>query len=181
MPLIVIRVKSFSYVIESISHFHSLSKNKNVAQALACDNLNKLAILTVGNVLRRDDGLGGLIAKKLKEKMVSVPIFDGGEAPENYLEKILKHSPEVVLIIDTVDFNSNPGEVRIFEQDQLLHRDFSTHGMSLKLVMEYLKNRGVKEVRLIGIQPKDTGLGEGLSKEVEQSMDKVISLCMNYL
>ena len=85
------------------------------------------------------------------------------------------------MIIDTVDFNGNPGDVREFQQDELLHRDFSTHGMSLKLVMEYLKNRGVKEVRLIGIQPKDIGLGEGLSKEVTQSIDKVISLCMNYL
>jgi len=151
--------------------------------------VNRIAILTVGNVLRRDDGLGQLIAQRLKEKMAArrasplgaVPIFDGGEAPENYLEKVLKHNPEVVLIIDTVDFNGNPGEVRIFGQDELLHRDFSTHGMSLKLVMEYLKNRGVKEVRLIGIQPKDIGLGEGLSKEVTQSIDKVISLCMNYL
>ena len=141
----------------------------------------RIAILTVGNVLRRDDGLGQLVARKIKEKMVSVPVFDGGEAPENYLEKILKHNPEVVLIIDTVNFNGNPGDVREFQQDELLHRDFSTHGMSLKLVMEYLKNSGVKEVRLIGIQPKDIGLGEGLSKEVTQSLDKVISLCMNYL
>lgn len=144
-------------------------------------DMSKVVILTVGNILRRDDGFGQLVAQKLKEKMGAVPIFDGGEAPENYLGKILGHHPEIVLIIDTVDFNGNPGGVRIFGQDELSHRDFSTHGLSLKLAMEYLNNRGVKEVKLIGIQPKDTKLGEGLSKEVEQSLDKVISLCMSYL
>jgi len=141
--------------------------------------MSKIVVLGVGNILRKDDGLGQLIAQKLKEK-VDIPVFDGGDAPENYLEKILAHNPETVLIIDTVDFNGKPGEVRIFEQNELLHRDFSTHGMSLKLVMEYLKNRGVKEVKLIGVQPKDTGFGEGLSKEVRQSLEKVISLCMSY-
>ena len=140
----------------------------------------KTAILTVGNALRKDDGAGGVIAQKLKEKMGAIPVFDGGEAPENYLEKILACNPEIVLIIDTVNFEGQPGEIREFREGKLLHTDFSTHGMSLKLVMEYLKNRGVKEVKLIGIQPKDTGFGEGLSEEVEKSLEEVISICMSY-
>lgn len=155
-------------------------------------NMVRVVILGVGNILRRDDGLGSLIAQKLKKMAArrashrplwghgNIPVFDGGEAPENYLEKILGHNPETVLIVDTVDFNGTPGEIRIFDKDALLHGDFSTHGISLKLAMEYLKNRGVKEVKLIGVQPKYTGLGEGLSKEVNESLDKVISLCMNY-
>jgi hydrogenase 3 maturation protease len=144
-------------------------------------NMSRVIILAVGNILRRDDGLGGLAAQKIKERMPAVPVFDGGDAPENYLEKILQDSPETVLIIDAVDFNERPGEVRIFEKGELMHRDFSTHGISLKLAMEYLKNRGVKEIKLIGVQPENTGLGEGLSKEVSRSLDKVISACMNYL
>lgn len=138
----------------------------------------RVVILTVGNIFRRDDGVGCIISEKFRER--GIPVIEGGEVPENYLEKVLRYDPETVLLIDAVDFNGRPGEVRIFEKDDILHQDFSTHGVSLKVSMEYLKERGVRIARLIGIQPQDRGVGRGVGRELIRSIDKVISLCMNY-
>ena len=47
-------------------------------------------------------------------------------APENYLEKIVKTQPETVLFIDAINFNGDPGEVRIFNPEEIAAGGLST-------------------------------------------------------
>jgi len=49
----------------------------------------------------------------------------------------------------------------------------STHGLPLSFLLSFVR---VREVVLIGIQPKEYGIGEGLSPEVRAAADTLIRL-----
>lgn len=76
----------------------------------------KVLILGIGNTLRSDDGLGSILANRLKDK-VPFKVIDAGTTPENYLEKIVKEKPESMIIIDAVDFGGVPGEFRLLQAE----------------------------------------------------------------
>ena len=63
----------------------------------------KVVILGIGNTFRGDDGIGSLLAQRLKDK-VSFIVYDSGPSPENYLGKIIKDKPDNIIIVDAVDF-----------------------------------------------------------------------------
>jgi len=132
-------------------------------------NLNlkgKVIILGIGNTIRGDDGAGSILAKRIKGK-VPFTVFDAGLSPENYLEKIVKVRPNTILIIDAVDFGGRPGEVRLFHYHQIREeRFFSTHDISLELLINFLLKGGVKSIIILAIQPKETKFKNRLSKEV---------------
>ncbi len=79
----------------------------------------KVVIVGIGNTMRSDDGVGSLLASRLKDKVV-FRVFDVGVSPENYLEKIIKEGPDTILIIDQVDFGAKPGEFQILEAQDLI-------------------------------------------------------------
>lgn len=133
--------------------------------------VGKVCILGVGNRMRGDDGAGSWVAERLAGR-VSVPVFDGGTAPENYLEKIAALLPDTVLIIDAADFGGSPGEMRLFRAEEVGPGGLSTHALSLSLAAEYLRTRGRATVRLLAIQPADAGLGRPMSEAVRRAVEQ---------
>lgn len=133
----------------------------------------KVLIIGMGNRLKRDDGVGSIIAEKLKEKIREENLFviDAENAPENYTGKIKEISPELLLIIDAVDFGSYPGDFRIFEIDEIKDTTVSTHNFSISLLKKFIK---VDEIYLLGIQPENISFGENLSERVKKSVEKII-------
>jgi hydrogenase 3 maturation protease len=63
----------------------------------------KVVILGVGNTLRSDDGVGSLLAKRIKEKVPFI-VWDTGVSPENYLGKAVNlfstHNASISLTIN---------------------------------------------------------------------------------
>jgi len=133
----------------------------------------KVLIIGIGNRLKGDDGVGSIIAEKLKEKIREENLFviDAENAPENYTGKIKEISPELLLIIDAVDFGSYPGDFRIFEIDEIKDTTVSTHNFSISLLKKFIK---VDEIYLLGIQPENISFGENLSERVKKSVEKII-------
>jgi len=133
----------------------------------------KVLIIGMGNRLKGDDGVGSIIAEKLKEKIRKENLFviDAENAPENYTGKIKEISPELLLIIDAVDFNSYPGDFRIFEINEIKDTTVSTHNFSISLLKKFIK---VDEIYLLGIQPENISFGENLSERVKKSVEKII-------
>jgi len=136
--------------------------------------------LGVGNDLRGDDGLGSLLAKGLKGKVKGI-IFDGGGTPENYIGKIIKERPDVVLIVDALDMGGNPGEVTMWRAEGLSGEEFSTHHLSLPLLASVIKSETGAEIYAIGVQPMRTSFGEGLSPPVERALEGVRDVLMKVL
>ena len=128
----------------------------------------QVVILGVGNELRGDDGLGTALARRLKGKL-PFPVLEGGSAPENLLGKILNLAPDVLVVVDAVDFGGEPGEVLQIGQDEIEFRGFSTHGPSIGPFLEFLRREGVRVV-VLGVQPEDIGFGRGLSPPVLEAL-----------
>ena len=100
-------------------------------------------------------------------------MFDCEEVPENYLGPISKLNPDTIIFIDSADFSSPPGEVKLIEIEDIREGGLSTHNASLKLSLDFLRESATGNIFLLGIQPKSRKLGEGLSSEVEKALGKL--------
>ena len=133
----------------------------------------KVGVLGIGNTLRSDDGVGSLLAVRIKEK-VRFTVYDAGSSPENYLGKIIKDNPGTVLIIDAVDSGGQPGNFRIWEKEEFKTVNlFSTHNASLSLTINYLQSHIKADILILGIQPKTLAFGDILSPEVHGALTQL--------
>jgi len=133
----------------------------------------KVIILGIGNTLQCDDGIGSILVNRIKDR-VTYTVYDSGPSPENYLGKIIKDEPNTVVIIDAVDFGGKAGEFRIFEGSGVETVNFfSTHNASISLAINYLQNNLRVDIIILAIQPKILGLGEQLSPEIAETLDKL--------
>lgn len=135
----------------------------------------KVLILGIGNTLRSDDGIGSILAERIKGK-VPFAVYDCGSSPENYLGKTIKEKPDNVVIIDAVDFGGEPGEFKEIDADEVTTTNFfSTHNASISLTINYLKNNLKVDIIVLIIQPKTIAFGDKLSPEVSDTLDKLES------
>ncbi|MFH0796003.1 MAG: hydrogenase maturation protease [Candidatus Omnitrophota bacterium] len=135
----------------------------------------RIVIVGIGNILRGDDGVGVAIAARLKEHLRNKPnvkIYEVGESPENYLDKITADQPDIIYLIDAGEFGGKPGEFRIFSNPRPKTQGFSTHSTSLSLVINFLTLQTTAQVYLLAIQPEKIGLGEDLSPAVTKGMEE---------
>jgi hydrogenase 3 maturation protease len=131
----------------------------------------RAVILGIGNTLRGDDGIGSLLAARLKGR-VPYTVYDAGMSPENYLGKIVKEAPGNIVIIDAVDFGGRPGEVRLFEGGEIEASNlFSTHNVSISLAINYLKNNLEADIIILLIQPKTISFVDKLSREASGALE----------
>jgi hydrogenase 3 maturation protease len=133
----------------------------------------KVVVLGIGNTLRSDDGIGALLALRIKGK-APYTVFDAGSSPENYLGKVIREKPDTVLIVDAADFGAGAGEMRVLEASGLKAANlFSTHNASLEMAINYLQKDLPADIIILLIQPKCVSLGEKLSPEVSGALDKL--------
>ena len=97
-------------------------------------------ILCIGNRLGGDDAIGPYIADQLKKQVLDeIKVLDCGTVPENYTADVKRYKPKKLVLIDAVDMNLNPGEIRIIPQEKIGTMHISTHGIPLSVLMSYLK------------------------------------------
>jgi len=122
--------------------------------------------------MRGDDAAGPCVIDRIAGR-INAECFDAGTAPENYLEKIVKAGADTLVIVDAVTFGGEPGDVRLIEPGDLAAGGISTHALSLDMVSSYINARCNARVLLIGIQPRNAGMGEPLSAGVAGAVESV--------
>ena len=132
----------------------------------------KLILLGIGNMLKGDDGFGSVLASSISGK-VDYTVFDGGIAPENYIEKIIACNPEVILIVDAAHFNGRVGELKFVPVDEIVSGGISTHGLSPALLIEHLSNRCKAKIYFLACQPGKVNLTDEMSDEVIGSLSRL--------
>lgn len=135
----------------------------------------RIAIIGLGNPLRRDDAVGLLILWYLqenkKELLKTIDLIDGGTSGMKLLHLLKNY--ETVLLIDAVDFKGLPGEIKKFTIDEIQNQKIqvflSTHEPDLLTVYALLQELHEAPVQLVifGIQPKDISYGTNLSPEIQ--------------
>jgi len=130
----------------------------------------KVVMLGIGNQLRGDDGFGPHLIESMRGH-VGARLLNCGTALENYYNPIVKENPDVIILLDAVDFDGPYGEVAIFRKDDILKVGFSTHNISPKVFMELLENSISAPILMICVKPRTTGFGDELSEEVREAAD----------
>ena len=125
----------------------------------------KIALLGIGNELRRDDSVGLTVIDRLGALIddPSISLVKCHEVPENFTGRVKRFKPACVILIDAADFGGVPGEVRVFDLSELEGIEITTHRPSLAVLGEYLQSETSAGIFVIGIQPADREFGEGLS------------------
>jgi hydrogenase 3 maturation protease len=142
---------------------------------LSLDELaeGKVVVVGIGNTLRADDGAGSLVAERLRERYPDV-VFDGAQAPENYLGPIRRASPAVVVLVDAADFGGTPGEVRMATAEDVEGLMMGTHAAPLSMFMRVLDHETGADVRLAAVQVATTTLGASMTGEVADAVDHLV-------
>ena len=144
--------------------------------------MKDFGVIGIGNPLRKDDGIGVYLLKKLKDKNLDfdkkIDFIDGGTGGFNIIHYISNFKK--LLIIDAIDFDSNPGETIFFEykknknlkniQNYTIHDEDITKIIQLNQII----NKNPKKIFIFGIQPKDISFGNGLSKNIEEKLDEIL-------
>ena len=144
--------------------------DQQLLKSLAPWRESKVVILGIGNSLKGDDAAGPLVCERLSGR-VSARVIDAGAVPENYIGPVLKASPDVLFIVDAVDFGGHPGQIRLCTPDEIHGFAFSTHALSLHLSIDLIRREKKLEVYVIGIQAGRTKLGDCLSPAVREAVD----------
>ncbi|HPD06488.1 MAG TPA: hydrogenase maturation protease [Candidatus Bipolaricaulis sp.] len=130
------------------------------------------AILGVGNQLRRDDGVGVEVAAGMGGTDWEVLV--AGLSVENTLGIVRRLAPDLLVVVDAAEMGLPPGSVRrlpLAAGEQMLG---STHGLPLPFLLSTVRG-WVGEIVLIGIQPADRSLGEGLTPAAGAAASEVVA------
>jgi len=143
--------------------------------------MKKIGVIGIGNPLRKDDGVGIILLKRLQERKKEFPknvIFvDGGTGGINILH--LFAGFDIVLIIDAVDYKEKPGQSKVFTVDEIQSQKtqirWSTHEADFLTVLELSKQLGElpQKLFIFGVQQKDFSYGNQLSNELTTVFEEV--------
>ncbi|HAF71171.1 TPA: hydrogenase 3 maturation endopeptidase HyCI [Candidatus Acetothermia bacterium] len=137
------------------------------------DIVNRM-LIGVGNPLGRDDGVGVYVAHALSGApgWTAIPV---GPSLENALGLVERGRPKLLVIVDAADMGLPPGGFRRLSFKSAPRMLGSTHALPLDFLLGLLRG-AAREVALVGIQPRDLSLGEGLTPEVRKGADELIPL-----
>jgi len=142
----------------------------------------RVALVGLGNTEKGDDAFGVRLVSCLKERLKDTAVFECGTTPENYLGPITKIKPQSILIIDAANLGAEPGHTHIVEEEDISALGLSTHDASLKLFIAYIKSSlEAPDIFLLGVQPRDTSLGSGMSRELKGCLARIEEIFLEIL
>lgn len=164
----------------------SLPNLKSLAAFLHPRFQGRVAIIGIGNRFWGDDGAGPELITSLKEKWETQELepnsspqrlfVDAGECPEDWFIRILDLKPEVIIVVDAIDIQAEPGSFAVLEAETLPESFcFSTHRMPLRSLLNLWEKNG-SETLVLAMQPESLGFGRGLSPRVGKTIDHLVGL-----
>ncbi|MCK4662003.1 MAG: hydrogenase maturation protease [Bacteroidales bacterium] len=143
---------------------------ENLISLIKQTNKKKLFV-GIGNVLKTDDGIGVYISNKIKESS-SIQKLIVEISIENYLGKINSLNPDVLILVDCVDFGKQAGYYELLPVEKVKDFTMNTHNISLKRISELFK----MPVFILGIQPKRIDFGEKISEIVLKTAQYILEI-----
>ncbi len=138
----------------------------------------KIAVIGLGNTLRRDDGIGIAILESLltSYKRKDIDYLNFGVASFDLLHRIKDY--QVVLLIDAIDAGLACAELKLFTLDKidynLKNSPTSSHELDLRTIFKLYKKLKLKTgVYIAGIQAKDVSFGQGFSEPLKNRQEEL--------
>ncbi len=141
----------------------------------------KISVIGIGNILMSDEGVGVRVAERLRELKNSnenFEVFDGGNMNFQLLEFV--EGRDAVIFVDAVDFNGEPGDVKVFRLEDVKGPEFfSIHDLDYTKVIALAKTCGIdvpEKMFVVGIKPKKVSEGLELTPEVQRAVEKAANI-----
>jgi len=132
---------------------------------------SNLLFIGVGNVLKRDDGVGVVISKQIIERP-AIRSLTVEVSIENYIGKINSLEPEEMIIIDCMELGDNSGTWRLMALEDVEDITFNTHNISLGRLVDFFPY----PTYVLGIQPLSIEFGDRLSLPVQNTAKRIVRL-----
>jgi hydrogenase 3 maturation protease len=142
---------------------------------LLLKNDKRILFVGIGNLLKKDDGVGVYISSRIRKKS-NIEALTVEVSLENYIGKINNIDPDILVLIDCVEMGAAPGTYKLMSVSKLNDLTFNTHNISLKRLSEFFK----MSVYLLGIQPEKIDFGENMSYLVKEEAEKIINIINSY-
>lgn len=142
----------------------------------------KILIVSAGNSLMKDDGLGYVTLKKLQTLINNnnIHFFDAGTDIFKLLT--IQDEYDKVIILDAINSNSEPGTIYRIPLDEitLIDTSKSAHRIKLTEALHLIKmintNLAKSDIIIFGIEPYEISLGEEVTPIVEKSINCLVEL-----
>jgi hydrogenase maturation protease len=131
---------------------------------------HRILFIGVGNVLKRDDGVGVVISQGIR-KRPGVLTLTVEVSIENYIGKINSLEPGVIVIVDCMELGSSPGTYRLMELENVEDITFNTHNISLGKLGDFF----LFPTYVLGVQPQDVSFGDELSPPVKAAAQEILN------
>jgi hydrogenase maturation protease len=146
-----------------------------------------IAVLGLGNILLRDEGVGVRVVEELDKRFSfspSIKLIDAGTLGFALVHEI-EECPKII-VVDAVKAGNEPGTIYKFKRKDLtfqLPQAMSAHDVGFLEALEQWRILGIEpEVVFFGIEPKDmSSWGMELSDCISNKMPKLIELVVNEL
>ncbi len=145
-----------------------------IKKTLNLEKNEKTLIVFIGNKLRSDDGIALFIAENIKDLPDHITILKIENNPEYIIDHALSIVPLKIIIIDAANFNGSTGDIKLIPYEFIPESSLSTHTFPLKLIIKILEEDTNSKVLFLGIQIKNTSLGETITKKVKDAADEII-------
>lgn len=131
---------------------------------------HRILFIGVGNVLKRDDGVGVIISQGITERP-GVLTLTVEVSIENYIGKINSLEPGVIVIVDCMELGSSPGTYRLMELENVEDITFNTHNISLGKLGDFF----LFPTYVLGVQPQKVSFGDELSPPVRAAAQEIVN------
>jgi len=152
------------------------------------NNRQKVAVVGVGNVLLKDEGIGVHVIRALRETVGTdrsdIDIIDGGTSPDVFL---LVEGVRKLILVDAVKGGGNPGSIYRFHPDDIRpeakYNIVSVHQVGLLEGLSMLECSGSKpdSIVIIGVEPEEIDWGLELSTKLNEKLPQIVKVVMDEL
>lgn len=142
-----------------------------------------MAVLGVGNLLLKDEGVGVHVVRRLMAMpaLDDIDIFDLGTCPDAFY---MAEQADKIVVVDAVRGGGEPGAVYRFTPDDIEPEEagyaLSLHDRNLVRSLRGIGAPGQRtpDVVIIGVEPGDIGWGLELTSAVEEKLDTIIQFVL---
>jgi hydrogenase 3 maturation protease len=141
-----------------------------------------IVLMGVGNELRGDDAFGVLLGERIEHR-IATKVFVTHDLPEDYAVKAADLRPDVVIVLDAIDFHGEPGELHLVAARDVPPTPGVTHRPSLEMMARFLELDAGADTWVLGVQPRmnSLGVGDEMSEPVARALDALEALLLELL
>lgn len=144
----------------------------------------RIAVVGLGNILLKDEGIGVWIARELKKKRLAehIEIIEGETAALDIFHSF-KNNVKKIVIIDALLGEGKPGTINRLLPEDLVNVSgtcVSLHQIDFLETLAVLEKIGAPthEIVIIGIEPKEITWGIGVTPEIKKKFKDIIDMVL---